>query len=45
MEPYATAEVEGYTYLRSRVDFQVAVEELKTHAAQRAAAVASYLTD
>ena len=45
VEPYATAEVEGYTFLRSSADFQVAVEELKTHAAQRAATVTSYLTD
>ncbi len=41
--PYATSEVEGYTFLNSSSDFQVAVSELNVHASARAAAVASYL--
>lgn len=43
LEPYATAEIAGYTFLEGSSDFQMAVSELITHAADRAAAVDSYL--
>ncbi|MFC5623113.1 CotH kinase family protein [Algoriphagus winogradskyi] len=43
IEPYATTETRGYTFLNSSADFQSAVSTLKSHAAQRAAAVKAYL--
>ena len=43
IEPYATAEIEGYTFLNSGSDFQMAVNELNSHVAQRATAVNNYL--
>ena len=43
LEPYATAETTGYTFLNSSSDFQVAVNELKSHVEQRATAVFNYL--
>ncbi|SNR46301.1 CotH protein [Maribacter sedimenticola] len=43
IEPYATAEIEGHTYLNSSADFQNAINELKTHVANRNTAVQNYL--
>jgi spore coat protein H len=43
ISPYATTELEGYTFLRSSSDFETAVSTLKSHASQRATAVAAYL--
>ncbi|MDF9799308.1 spore coat protein H [Catalinimonas alkaloidigena] len=43
IEPYATSETDGYTFLNSSAEFQSAVNTLKTHATQRAAAVEAYL--
>ncbi|MDF4203012.1 CotH kinase family protein [Maribacter sp. SA7] len=43
VEPYATSENEGYTFLNSSADFQNAINELNTHATSRTAAVNSYL--
>lgn len=43
VEPYATIEIEGYTFLNSSSDFQAAVSELNTHVSQRATAVSNYL--
>ncbi len=43
IEPYATSEVSGYTFLESSSDFQSAITTLKSHAAERATAVSNYL--
>ncbi|CAM4373140.1 CotH kinase family protein [Zobellia nedashkovskayae] len=43
VEPYATAEVEGYTFLNSSADFQAAINELNSHVSERASAVINYL--
>ena len=43
VEPWATSERVGYSFLRSANDFYDAVSELKAHAASRAAAVDAYL--
>ncbi len=43
IEPYATSEVEGYTFLNSSSEFQAAVSELNSHVVSRAAAVSAYL--
>lgn len=43
VEPYATSENAGYTFLNSSADFQNAINELNTHATSRTAAVNSYL--
>ncbi len=43
VEPYATAEIEGYTFLNSSSDFQAAVSALNTHVSQRATAASNYL--
>ena len=43
--PYATTEVSGYSFLNSSADFYTAIETLKSHAASRAAAVSTYLTN
>lgn len=43
VEPYATSEIAGYTFLNSSSDFQAAISELNTHVSQRAAAVSTYL--
>ncbi len=45
VEPYATAELPRYTFLRSPNDFANAVSDLKVHASSRAAAVDAYLKD
>lgn len=43
LESYATSEEDGYTFLESSSDFQSAINELKSHASERAAAVSNYL--
>ena len=43
VEPYATSEVSGYTFLNNSSDFQQAITTLKAHAASRASAVQNYL--
>ncbi|CAZ98407.1 CotH kinase family protein [Zobellia galactanivorans] len=43
VEPYATAEVEGYSFLNSSADFQAAISELNSHVSERATAVDNYL--
>ncbi|MDX2480352.1 MAG: CotH kinase family protein [Desulfuromusa sp.] len=43
IEPYATSEIDGYTFLESSRDFSSAVDELSEHAENRAEAVNSYL--
>ncbi len=43
IEPYATSEITGYTFLNSSSDFQQAISELNTHANDRAIAVNNYL--
>ncbi|UXX79193.1 CotH kinase family protein [Reichenbachiella carrageenanivorans] len=43
IEPYATTETSGYSFLNNSSEFQTAVNELKTHATQRATAVENYL--
>lgn len=43
IEPYATTETSGYTFLSNSSQFQTAVNTLRTHATQRAAAVDAYL--
>lgn len=44
LEPYATTETPGFSFLGSSSDFQSAIAQLKSHAASRAAAVATFLT-
>ena len=41
--PYATAEIEGYSFLNNSAEFESAVNELKSHVTQRADIVNSYL--
>jgi spore coat protein H len=43
IEPYATKELSGYSFLNSANDFYQAIEQLKEHAESRAKAVATYL--
>ena len=43
IEPYATSEISGYTFLNNSSEFQTAVNELNTHVVSRAAAVSNYL--
>ena len=43
IEPYATTEIIGYTFLNRPTDFQMAISELNQHASERAAAVGNYL--
>lgn len=42
--PYATTELQGYSYLSNGNDFYNAIRDLKAHAASRAGAVSSCLT-
>ncbi len=44
IEPYATSEIEGYTFLNSTADFYRTVSELNLHVVERAAAVEQYLS-
>ncbi|WP_341225461.1 CotH kinase family protein [uncultured Arcticibacterium sp.] len=43
LEPYASTEVQGYTFLRNSSEFSSAVSTLKSHAQSRASAVEAYL--
>lgn len=43
VQPYATSEVAGYTFLNSSSEFQTAVNELNAHVTSRATAVSNYL--
>lgn len=43
IEPYATTEASGFTFLNSPADFQSAINTLKSHVSQREAAVDQYL--
>lgn len=43
IEPYATTELQGYSFLNNSSEFQSAVNTLNTHVASRAAAVQAYL--
>nr|WP_321223086.1 CotH kinase family protein [uncultured Psychroserpens sp.] len=43
IEPYATSEITGYTFLNNSSEFQIAVNELNSHVVSRAAAVSDYL--
>lgn len=43
IEPYATTERQGYSFLNSSGDFQTAINTLNAHAAARVAAVIDYL--
>ncbi len=43
IEPYATTEIAGYTFLHGSGDFRMAISELNLHASQRASAVGTYL--
>ena len=43
IEPYATSETDGYTFLNNSSDFQNAVNELKAHVASRTMVVNNYL--
>ncbi|PWH83183.1 spore coat protein [Algibacter marinivivus] len=45
VEPYATSEIDGYTFLNSSADFQTAVNQLKNHVSSRTAAVNTYLNE
>ena len=42
VEPYATTELDGYTFLESSSDFQSAVSTLNSHVVQRTNAVSNY---
>lgn len=43
IEPFATSETNGYSFLTNSSQFQTAINTLQTHASQRALAVDSYL--
>lgn len=43
IEPYATSEISGYTFLNNSSEFQTAVNQLKSHATSRKNAVENYL--
>ncbi len=43
IEPYATSEIDGYTFLNSSSDFQIAVNQLNSHVEDRTIAVHNYL--
>ncbi|WP_372756621.1 CotH kinase family protein [Mariniflexile sp.] len=43
VQPYAIAEVSGYTFLNSSSSFTSAISTLKSHVSSRASAVSSYL--
>lgn len=45
VEPYATTERSGYTFLNNASSFSNAITTLKSHASSRAAAVATYLSE
>ncbi len=43
VEPYATTEVEGYSFLNSSADFQAAISTLNSHVSDRTSAANTYL--
>jgi spore coat protein H len=43
IEPFATTELKGYTFLNSTSDFQTAINQLKSHVTERTIAVNNYL--
>ena len=43
IEPYATSEIEGYSFLNDASEFQSAVMQLNAHVSERSAAVNNYL--
>ena len=43
IQPYATSEVAGYSFLNNGSEFQTAVNELNAHVASRTTAVNDYL--
>ena len=45
VEPYATTEISGYTFLNSSADFQAAIGQLNNHVSERATAVGNYLNN
>ena len=45
VEPYATSEIAGYSFLDGAADFYNAISELKVHASRRSAAVDTYLSE
>jgi len=45
IEPYATSEISGYTFLNSSSDFQIAVNQLDAHVISRETAVNNYLNE
>ena len=45
VEPYATSEIAGYSFLNGAADFYNAISELKVHASRRSAAVDTYLSE
>lgn len=45
VEPYATTEVEGYSFLNGADDFYDAISELNAHASSRDTAVDTYLSE
>ena len=45
IEPYATTEIAGYSFLNGASDFYRAISELKTHVSHRSLAVESYLSE
>lgn len=45
VEPYATSEIAGYSFLNGAADFYNAISELKAHAGSRNTAVNTYLSE
>lgn len=45
IEPYATSELSGFSFLENSADFQAAISILNAHATQRASAVNTYLNN
>jgi spore coat protein CotH len=45
VEPYATSEIAGYSFLDSAADFYNAISQLKVHASSRSTAVDTYLSE
>ena len=45
LEPYATTEVEGFTFLNSSSDFQIAINELNNQVLERTSTASSYLNN
>ncbi len=45
IEPYATSEISGYTFLNNSSEFQTAVNALNNHVSQRSQAVSGFLNN